>query len=675
MNLPEINRRSALKWGTLGAVTLAVGTPFSAQAIVRPSRRNAEPETTDLGPGVTAFALAAGVAVGDVVYIQTRNMDPVRIVGLDLVTQRVVSESVIDAPKGSQAVCGDREGRYVYIGTDGVRSCLHRVDTQAPNEPGVPLVRVPGLDVQSVDVAPDGIVFFSGNGGGQSLLWQYDPATGVSSPIGEMPASIHVFAGVAATLSHVYAGGYLKRADGSLQAVLIAVDRKNNVTSSILPDEMSGHAEIRDVNVIDDRVVVGSRTSGEAFCHLALIDVNDHSSYVLADGINSRYVFRFCGLGGKIYFGGMGGLAVYDPSTNLAKRLPIPGIDVGFTWDISTWNDKLAITSAGNFVAVVDPDVPEGVAIDIVGAGARPDPQLAMGLAADLEYAYVGGNGVIMRHDLATGKTTALPVGGESKNMLLLDGVLYTAQYNPGGIWRYDPRDGRPPRQIAGLPTGQNRGLDVAHDDVNNLLLVGGRSDTLGAGAFGVYDLATSAFRTYVNPIDDRQMVRTVTASDGVAYLGGDLASGSGTVGTVVAFDPVGGRELWRVETGATRGGIGGIAVFAGKLFVMGSKGEFWVIDLTTHRIIHTADVQHLAPNRAQLDVNRGWVYGVSDGGQGRPGGRLFRIDPADYSFEVVVETDGMYYSGPSISIDEDNQIYTMRERNLVRISDVMGRN
>lgn len=670
MEPAEIDRRTLLKYGALGGLALAVIGPNAAHAAdVRGSRR--EFTITDLGPGVVAFALAAGVAVGDVVYIQTRNMDPVRLIGLDLRTQRVVSESRLSAVKGSQAVCGDNESRYVYVGTDGAGPCVHRVDTQAPNDSGIAVMDVRGFDVQSIHVAPDGMVLVAGrHGTGGPMLWQLDPVSLQSTPIGAMPDGLQVLAGVAATDATVYAGGYVARADGSLRSVLIAVDRATGATTSILPPEMAEHAEIRDVNVIGDRVVAGSRTAGAEPSHLAFIDVSDHASYTLATGVTTRYTFRYCGLGGKIYFAGGGGrtgIGVYDPATNACTRLDGPGIPaVGFAWDLSVWEGKLVATSVNNFVAVIDTEAMTSTTIDLLEAGARPDPQMVMGVAADERFAYVGGNSVIIRHDLATGETLHLPVGGESKDMLMLGGVLYTAQYNPGGIFRYDPDADAAPVQIASLPAGQNRGLDVAYDDKNGLLAVGARSDTLGAGSIGIYELATGTFRSYVNPIDDRQMVRTLVTKDGVLYLGGDLQTGAGTVGTIVAFDPVAGSELWRLETGATRGGISGLAIQGKHLFVAGSRGEFFVVDLPRRAIVHRADLAAMVPRLARLTVQGDRIYGISDS-------TLFQIDRRTFEATAIATLNGSFYSGPSIGIVGRRSIYTMQDRNLVKVELPVG--
>ncbi|MFD0427903.1 hypothetical protein ACFQ60_05770 [Streptomyces zhihengii] len=114
-------------------------------------------------------------------------------------------------------------------------------------------------------------------------------------------------------------------------------------------------------------------------------------------------------------------------------------------------------------------------------------PQTTMGIAADHRYAYVGGNNVIARHDLRTGEVRNLRAPGEAKDAEVLNGVLYTGQYNSQGIWRYAPGPGGGPRRAAGFPGEQNRPLDICWDDVNRLLLVAVQSDTEGGGALWTY--------------------------------------------------------------------------------------------------------------------------------------------------------------------------------------------
>ena len=62
--------------------------------------------------------------------------------------------------------------------------------------------------------------------------------------------------------------------------------------------------------------------------------------------------------------------------------------------------------------------------------------------------------------------------------------------------------------------------------------------------------------------------------------------------------------------------------------------------------------------------TNRGVVYGVSDT-------TVFRFDPRTFAVTTVVSgINGGWYSGAHLANDEAGHLYTMRGRNLVRITD-----
>ena len=136
------------------------------------------------------------------------------------------------------------------------------------------------------------------------------------------------------------------------------------------------------------------------------------------------------------------------------------------------------------------------------------------------------------------GPTKYLQAPGEAKDGEVIDGVLYTGQYNSQGIWNYDPKTGRPPRQLAEFPGTQTRPLDTCWDADNRRLLVAVQSDTEGGGALWTYKPDSKKSATFPNPIDDVQLVRAVAVRRGIAYLGGDNAQSTGPRGTVIAFDP-----------------------------------------------------------------------------------------------------------------------------------------
>lgn len=244
----------------------------------------------------------------------------------------------------------------------------------------------------------------------------------------------------------------------------------------------------------------------------------------------------------------------------------------------------------------------------------------------------------------------------------MIDGRLYTGQYDAQGIWRYDPADGGQPRQAARFASEQNRPLDTSWDPLNKLLLVAVQSDTEGGGALWTYSPKTGKSASFVNPIDGVQLVRAVANRGGVAYLGGDNAARTGPRGTVVAVDPVTGRETWRLETGQPAG-VAALAVRGHHLYGLTRNGRSFVIDLRNRQLVFTADVSSVCQGFAALVTNRGTVYGVSTT-------TLFRFDPRTFAVSTVVTgINGVWYSGPHVNA-HGGKLYTLRDHNLVEVDD-----
>lgn len=290
-----------------------------------------------------------------------------------------------------------------------------------------------------------------------------------------------------------------------------------------------------------------------------------------------------------------------------------------------------------------------------------------MGLAVGNGHVYVGGTGTIARHSLRSGEVVNLRAPGEAKDMVVHGGALYTGQYNSEGIWRHDPRHDLRMHQVADFPHEQNRPLDVALDRKNGLVLVGVQSDTEGGGSLWTYHPRTGRSRCFVDPVDAMQCVRGVASQDGVAYLGGDNTLATGPRSTVVAFDPVRGEELWRIDPRQTAG-TAALAVRGRHLYGLSRKGGLFVIDLRRRTLVHRADIREVCNGFAALVTNRDVVYGVSDT-------TVFRFDPRTFAVSTVVPAvDGSWYSGSHLTNDEAGHLYTMRGRNLIRITDRPGR-
>ncbi|SKC75658.1 outer membrane protein assembly factor BamB family protein [Krasilnikoviella flava] len=666
---PTPSRRVVLQAGGVGVLaavaTAVAGSPAGAFGLS--AARPAGPTVVDLGPAVEQFALMSAELVGDTVYIGTRNVEPARVVAFHLPTRTVTATTTVATGYAIQAMAGDPTGRYLYFGmlkkSDGPEANLYRWDLTTPDGPAEELGRIGDRDVRAVAVAPDGTVFAVGGGSPTPPeLWQYDPATREVTSLGVPDAASTLARAVAATDATVYvgAGTTFGGGGGTSRASLVAYDRASGAFSQVVPDELTVDPSIRDLAVVGDRLVASTAAS-TASSKVALIDLSDPASATVTTSIG-KTAKNFAADGDTLYFANETGILVRRADGTIAQ-LDLGTLELGEIWGVDLRDGRLHVTSAFGFVAEIDLATREWTTTDLAEAGAPVSAQTCMGIAAGAGYVYVGGNGVIARHSVATGEVVNFRVPGEAKDADVVDGVLYTGQYNSQGIWSYDPRGGDGPAQVAAFSSEQNRPLDTAWDDVNRLLLVGVQSDTEGGGSLWTYRPGTGGSSIATDPIDDIQLVRAVATADGVAYLGGDNAQKTGPRGTVVAWDPVAGTELWRIETGQPKG-IAALAVQGRHLYALTIGGTLVVVDRVRRRVVHTASHKALVPGFAAMVTNRGVVYAVSDT-------TLFRFDPRSFAAAVVIaETAGGWYSGSHLNVDEDGRIYTLRGRNLVRVDD-----
>ncbi|WP_069883935.1 outer membrane protein assembly factor BamB family protein [Streptomyces luteocolor] len=661
-----VGRRRLLQ--AAGAVGLAAATAplLATTAPAAP----AAPRTriTDLGPAIEQFALMSGLLVGDTVYIGSRNLTPTRLIGFHLPTRKVVCRTDLGSGHSVQALAADPTGRYLYAGvltkSDEGRPNLFRWDLARPDKPAVGVGRTEDRDIRALAVAPDGTVFAVGGIPGKApALWAYEPGAGAVTRLGVPDPKATLARAVAATDTTVFfgAGSILSGGGDASKASLFAYDRAAGTFTDVTPPELEKDPSVRDVAVLGDRLVVSTSGSTEP-AKLAVLDPADPSSYTVTR-TSASVVKRPTSDGKKIYFATDSGLQSYATDTGAVEPVAFDGPDLGEVWGLDHADGTLTVVSGYGLVVEMDLADHTSAVTDLGRAGAPVSPQTTMGLAADDRYVFVGGNNVIARHDLRGGKVVNLRAPGEAKDVELLNGVLYTGQYSAQGMWTYDPGKGGQPHRLAAFPTEQNRPLDLCYDKVNRLFLVGVQSDTEGGGSLWTYAPRTGKKSARVNPIDENQMVRAVATQDGVAYLGGDNPTAQGPPGTLVALDPVAGRELWRIDLPLPTG-VAALAVRDRQLYGLTRKGGFFVVDLKIRRVVHTADLRGLCPGFAAMVTSRGRVYGVSDT-------TLFRFHPKTFAVSTVVpEINGSWYSGPHIDADARGRLYTMRGHHLVQIDD-----
>lgn len=664
---PRLSRRTVLRAGGALGIAAALESTLAGTAHAANVGKGAPTTTvTDLGPAVVQFSLMSSVVVGDVAYVGSRNILPARVVAFHLPTRRVIGRTDLTTGYSIQAMAADPTGRYLYTGVlqkdGGPQPNLYRWDLSTLDRPAMPIGRIGDRDVRDMTVAPDGMVFAVGGGSPTApALWQFDPGTGQVSSLGIPDASSTLARAVAATSSTVFFGGGSTLGGGGTasRASLFAFNRGAGGFTNITPAEMLVDPSMRELSVIGDRLVAGS-AGGTEHAKIALIDLADTSRYTLAL-LGGKVTKMYAASGDTVYYATESSLEAISLSTAAVSPVPFVGPSLGEVWGVDVRQGTIIAASGYGFVAEIDPATGSCVTTDLVAAGASADPQAVMGIAAGGGFVYVCGNGTIARHSLRPDHaTTYLQLPGEAKDAEVINGVLYTGQYNAQGIWSYDPR-GQAPHQVAAFPGTQNRPLDTCWDAGTRRLLVAVQSDTEGGGALWTYNPASGASASFANPIDSVQLVRAVATRDGVAYLGGDNAQPTGPRGTIVAFDPSKGRELWRIETGAAYG-IGSLAVHGTYLYAMALKGGFFVIDLRQRKVVHTADLRAVCPQWSAMLLNRGQIYAVSDT-------TLMRFDHKTFAMTVVVpQLGGGWYSGCHVNNEERGLLYTMRGTNLVMV-------
>ncbi|MBD8610339.1 hypothetical protein IFT77_07560 [Frigoribacterium sp. CFBP 13729] len=654
--------RRQLLIGATALSALTVAAPSGAAAWGAPATTDADSDVRidDLGPAVVQFPLMSSLVVGDTLYIGSRNLQPARVIGFDLATKAVTTRTELSSGYAVQALAASPDGASLYIGvlrTEANGASVHRWDLTTADTAAVPLAETGDRDVRALAVAPDGMIYVAGGGDPTDppSLWEVDPTSGMVANWGLPDPGATIAQAVATTATTVYLGtGSVLAGGAGSTAKLYSFDRSTRSYRDILPNEFASAVSVTSLSVLDDLLGVTLKGPGKSI----LIEIASPHVYETIPQTGMTLRRR----GSDIYYIKVPSVVAYSRTTKKITNLQTRNLDT--LWGLDVVGDRLVGASAYGFVAEIDPATRTSMLTELIEAGAPAAPQTAMGIAVGGGAAYVGGTGALNRFDVTTGAQTLLRMPGEAKDGVVVDGILYTGQYNSQGMWRYDPTSGDAPAQVVAPARGQNRPLDVCWDAVNGLALLGAQNDTDGGGSVTTFAPTSGASTTTVNPVDARQLVRAVTTADGVAYLGGDNIYPDGPRSTVVAWDPVARKELWRVDPGLTAG-IAALATDGRHLFGLGRRASgLFVLDLRTQVVVTTLDVRSVATDFGALARVDDTIYGVSDT-------TLFRVDARTLELSTVVAgIDGGWYSGPHLDVDENGVIYTMRGLNLVAVQD-----
>lgn len=655
-NEASIKRRHLLQFGTVGGLGLLLAG--QSNVFAADSQDSAALPITDMGSGIEIFTMMSSVMVGDTVYLATRNVEPMQVVGFHLPTRTVTSVTDVFG-ESTQALAVDPTGGYIYgcvrVG-GGIDSRLFRIDLTAPGRPMEPLADVVDLEPFTMAISPDGVVFIGGRESGPKVR-QYDPATGLLSTLALPDPQGQYGRSLLATEDTVFFGLRARHPDtGAAVAGLYSIDRTTGAHTSILPAELAKTSEIRDITLVEDKLVVVNGSIG------AILDAADPVQYkVLRSPINMGKLPRE--MNGLLYFAGASGVVEHDPVTGKYRQANDPRIDLGAVWGLFPYQSKLVVVSAFGLVMEIDPATSETVVHDLIELGAPVGAHLAMSIAVGGGSVYVGGTNAIARHNLGTGEVENIIGTDEAKDMLLVNEVLYTAQYSGKGIMAFDPANpAKGLHHLAALPQNQNRPHDVLWDPVRARLYFGSGSDANVYGALTVFDPATASIESFhADPFGDKQQVRTLAQQGSTLFLGGEAVGRS----QVLAWDLATQSELWRHSLASAPDAVCGLVVESGRLYILGFKGRLHVVDIATRQEVHSSMFPQLMRNWGSLTVIDGAVYAVTSNA-------FFRINKDTFVPEVLVaDLDAEWYGVPRIAVDENNRVYAIKGRNLIRIDGV----
>lgn len=653
----SLKRRHLLQLGGIGGLGLL--TAGTGSALAAEVQAASGLTVTDLGPGIEIFTMMSSVMVGDTVYLATRNIEPMKVVGFHLPTRKVTSVTEVFG-ETTQALAADPTGQYIYgcARVGGIDSRLFRIDLDAPGRPMEPLAEVVDLEPFTMAISPDGVVFMGGRETGPKVR-QYDPATGVLSTLALPDPTGQYGRSLLATDTTVYFGLRARHPDTSAAvAGLYSIDRATGTATNILPAELAKTNEIRDITQVGGQLVLVNGSIG------AIMEMADPAAYkVLRSPINMGKLP--VEMNGRLYFAGGPGVVEYNPAAETFRGVNDPGIALGAVWGLFPFHGKLVVVSAFGLVVEIDPVTSASEVHDLIDAGAPVGAQLAMSIAVGGGSVYVGGTNAVARHELSSGQVRNVIGTDEAKDMLLVNGILYTAQYSGKGIMAYDPNGSKDElHQLAVLPESQNRPHDVLWDPTRARLYFGSGSDANVYGALTVFNPATNAIESFhANPFGDKQQVRTIAQQGSTLFLGGEAVGRS----QVLAWDLDSRKELWRVAFGDAPDAVCGLVVNDGLLYALGYKGKLNVIDIAARQVIRTSRHPDLMPNWGSLSVINGTVHGITSAA-------LFRVPGPGIAPEVLL--DGLaadWYGVPRLAVDPDGPVYAIKGRNLVRITGLGG--
>lgn len=605
------------------------------------------PTVTSLGPASAVTSTSVAEQVGDRIWTITSGVSPVQVGAFDPVSRTV--DRKLSLPTGAGAWAMTHIGTDLYVGlyTPGD---VYRIDTTTGTATKVTQF---GSFIWSIAATPDGKIVAGTYPDG--AVHEYDPATGTTKSYGAAVAGEQYVRSIAADATTIYAGVGTK-------AHLIAIDRATGARHDVLPAAYADRTFVATLALDGTKLAASLSPTGT----MLVFDTTDLSNPVeVQTPGGDQYVTAITLDGADIYLGTRPSGTLYRYRDNMLTRLGSP-------YDGAYFNRILVDGStirAELTSQVVDFDQATGTftGTDLGQAGLPPAPEQAMAIAATPTSVLVSGKAGIQVHDLATGTSTRAFLPGEAKTLTPVGRNVYLGVYTLARLWQMMP-DGSGLHELGQIGNEQTRPTDDAYDARSRTWLISTEPD------YGKYDgtlvvqhLDTGQ-REVHRGVVPHQSVRSVTTSDGIAYLGGATRNSLGTdpilpEATVVAFDLRRNRVLWESAPSSLAQSYSDLVVYRGRLYATTDDGRLAVLDPRTGKPLTSTT---LGTGQSRLTIASAGLFGTNSQ-------RVFKISPARTGAPtittVVDDLAAQIYSYPLITTSPDGRaLYTIRGRDLVRI-------
>ncbi|MEU0567398.1 hypothetical protein ABZ297_18715 [Nonomuraea sp. NPDC005983] len=635
-------------WTALTCLALTLITPPVPAASAASTRCAPGGTITDLGPASVTNALGNAEFVGDALYAVTRGLSPNVVGAYDLAADRVTAHH--DIPTGIGAWAMARVGTDLYVGTH-VPSDLYKLDTITGT-----VTKAASFDdhfIWNLAASPDGKIYLGMSETGR--VAEYDPATGGTRDLGVASPGEQYVRSLAADEHTVYAGV-------GAHAHLVAIDRATGAKKEILPAELAGRDFVASMAISPTRLAMGISSQGE----LLVMNKADPADHAIVAVPGEKYVTAVEFLGQDVYFTGRPSGTLYRYRAGKVETLGVPYPEGGTPRLLAHDGKMWGVQDGAAFV--YDPATGAIDYRNLVSRGFRAGAEQPMTVYADDSRVYLGGKGGMQVHDLAGGsRRIGLP--GEPKSMAEVDGHLYTGVYTQALLYGHRPGSDTA-ELLARIGNRQDRPRDMAYDPGTRSLVIPTQPEPgQEGGALSTYRPGTGALNVR-RPVVPDQSVYSVTAHDGVAYLGTYIQEGFGLppktrTARLAAYDLRAGRLLWQFEPVPGAEFIADVARLRGRLYGVTDSGVLFEADPETRRVTRSVQVGTYGGDLAVLD---GQLYGISGEAVSR-GDRVYRVDLRDLSISTVADgLAGDWFDGAKLAAG-GCALYTLRGRDLVKLT------